>query len=231
LKSAIPASHDPRVQGLLPGSSAELFRRLRGVLPEETILVLDSGLHQNLARIHYSVLSAHGLLFPAGLQSMGFSIPAAIGAKLADPQRPVVALLGDGGLRMCGLEILTAVREQLPLTIIVLEDGHYGLIRAQQLDYDGTESGVRLQPIDYQMWAGSLGADYFDGRLDAIGAIEGALAARKPGLVEIGLGDTTGTRAARYKAKARGAIRQWFGKRRLIGPFGFGLRNRHNRNR
>ena len=86
-------------------------------------MVTDSGLHQGLVRRHFDVLSPRGLITPTDFQSMGFGLPAAIGAKLAAPERPVVAVLGDGGFAMSGMELLTAVREKIPLTVIVFNDG------------------------------------------------------------------------------------------------------------
>jgi hypothetical protein len=68
---------------------------------------------------------------------MGYALPAAIGAKLAVPDRRVVALLGDGGFAMSGLELSTAKREGVHLTVIVFNDGHYGMIRKQQFGAHG----------------------------------------------------------------------------------------------
>ncbi|MGH8213152.1 MAG: thiamine pyrophosphate-binding protein, partial [Rhodanobacteraceae bacterium] len=99
---------EPRIHGVTGGAPAVFFDALRRVLPRGSILVTDSGQHQDLARRHFPVWWPRGLITPTNLQSMGFGIGAAIGAKLAAPERPVVALIGDGGLAMSGLELLTA---------------------------------------------------------------------------------------------------------------------------
>jgi len=129
-------------------------------MPRDSCLVLDSGLHQMLARRYFRVLCPRGLIFPADLQAMGFAIPAAIGARLANPRRPVVALLGDGGFAMSGLEILTAVRERIPLTAIVFNDGRYGLIYNRQINAYGRHHGTALQNPDIRRVAEAAGASY-----------------------------------------------------------------------
>ena len=89
---------------------------------------------------------------------MGYALPAAIGAKLARPERPVVALIGDGGFAMSAMELLTAVRERVPLTVIVFNDGYYGLIRKQQIGAYGHSHGTTLSNPDIRGVAESAGA-------------------------------------------------------------------------
>src|SRR5579871_6792454 len=104
-------------------TAASFFGALRKAMPRESCLVTDSGQHQIMATRHAQTLVPRGLLIPTDFQSMGFGIPAAIGAKLAMPNRCVVAVVGDGSLAMIGLELATAVREQVKLTVIVFNDG------------------------------------------------------------------------------------------------------------
>jgi acetolactate synthase-1/2/3 large subunit len=111
----------PRIAGQTP---EQFFGRLRAELPDNTLLVADSGLPQVVARRYFEVRQPHGLLPPADLQSMGFALPSAIAAKLAAPSRPVVSLVGDGGALLSGLELALAVRERLALTVIVFNDGY-----------------------------------------------------------------------------------------------------------
>ena len=151
---------EPSVSGTPEGDAASFFRALRRALPADAILVLDSGLHQILARRYYSVLAPCGLIVPTDLQSMGFAIPTAIGAKLGLPKRPVVALLGDGGFAMTALELLSAAREKIPLIVIVLNDGAFGQIRMQQLANYGASNGTTLRNPDFQLLAASVGAAY-----------------------------------------------------------------------
>ena len=103
-------------------------------------------MHQQLLRRHFEVLAPRGLLFPSDYQSMGFGLPAAIGAKLAVPERPVVAVLGDGGFAISGLELLTAVHANLSLTVIVFNDGQLGRIRLEQLAARQDQQRRTLEP-------------------------------------------------------------------------------------
>jgi thiamine pyrophosphate-dependent acetolactate synthase large subunit-like protein len=73
-----------------------------------------------------------GLLISNGLSTMGYALPAAVGAALLDRDRPVVALTGDGGLLMCAGELLTAVRERLRIIVIVFNDASLSLIEIKQ---------------------------------------------------------------------------------------------------
>ncbi|MET0230097.1 MAG: thiamine pyrophosphate-binding protein, partial [Rhodanobacteraceae bacterium] len=149
---------EPNIHGVPSKKPAEFFAALRSALPRDAVLVTDSGLHQMLARAHFRVLAPRGLIVPTNLQSMGFGIGAAIGAAIGDPSRTVVALIGDGGLAMSGLEIATAVREKLRLVVIVFVDGAYGLIRFQQLSGTGRTFATDLVPVDVGALAEAVGA-------------------------------------------------------------------------
>jgi len=152
-----PVTDEPRVGGTPEGNAASFFKALRRALPPEAILVLDSGQHQILARRHYRVLAPYGLIMPTNLQSMGFAIPTAIGARLAMPNRPVVALVGDGGFAMTAMDLLCCVRERISLTVIVFADGAFGQIRTQQLASYGASHGVTIQNPDFSLLALALG--------------------------------------------------------------------------
>ncbi len=153
-------SGEPRVRGYRPPTPEKFFASLRRMMPRESCLVLDSGLHQMLARRYFRVLCSRGLLLPSDLQAMGFALPAAIGARLASARRPVVALLGDGGFAISGLELLTAVRERIPLTAIVFNDGRYGLIYNRQVNAYGKSHGTLLRNPDIRGIAEAVGARY-----------------------------------------------------------------------
>ena len=147
---------EPRLAGR---PAAELFASVRAALPDDAVVTTDSGLHQYLVRRHLPVLAPRTLLVPADLQSMGFGIPAALGAAVATGSR-TVAVVGDGGFAISGLELATAVHEQLPVTVIVPVDRAFGLIRAQQRRRTGSESGVDLPALDLEHAAAAVGARY-----------------------------------------------------------------------
>jgi len=188
------------------------FAALRDSLPNDVCLVTDSGLHQVLARNHFAVCSPRGMIVPTDFQSMGFGIPAAIGAKMAAPGRPVVAIIGDGGFTMSGMELATAVREKIPLTVIVFSDGYLGSIRLLQFENCGREYAVGLQNPDFDRFAQSLGVAY--GRWDNLERQGLAEFLAQPGvkLLEVPLKDSPAIHKLRRDGLARGAVRD------LIGP-------------
>ena len=145
---------EPAVAG---GAPERLFAALRDALPDDAIVTADSGMHQFLLRAHFPVLAPSTLMVPTNFQSMGFGIPAAIGAALATGER-TVAVVGDGGLNIAGFELLTAVRSGARVTVVVLVDHHFGLIRAQQLRRAGNAFGVDIPVADLRLLAESLGA-------------------------------------------------------------------------
>lgn len=202
---------EPAVHGAKPATAAAFFAALGRALPRDAIVVTDSGLHQSLVRRHWEVLSPRGLLVPSDFQSMGFGLPAAIGAKLAAPGRVVVAVLGDGGFAMSGLELLTAVRERAPLLLVVFNDGQLNRIRLQQLAQFGRAEGCEVLNPDFAVLAEALGVGY--ARCDA--GIEDVLRAaaqeRRPTLVEVRLGDSAGIHLMRAKGLARAAVHEVLG--------------------
>ncbi|HEY1952498.1 MAG TPA: thiamine pyrophosphate-binding protein [Gemmatimonadaceae bacterium] len=184
------SAREPLIAGTSSGTASEFFNALGRGLPDDAILVLDSGLHQVLARRYYKVLCPNGLIIPTDLQSMGFAIPTAIGARLGAPARSVVALLGDGGFAMTGLELLTAVREKIALVVIVFVDDSLGQIRMQQLANYGATHGVALQNPDLQALAASIGVRYERAGDDIETVIRNAVGRQEVTLVEVAVGDT-----------------------------------------
>lgn len=209
-----PDSREPRIAGTQEGDPRSFFQSLRRVLPPEAILVLDSGLHQILARRYFSVLESRGLLTPTDLQSMGFAIPTAIGARLAMPDRPVVALVGDGGFAMTALELLTAVREHVSLIVIVFVDGAFGQIRLQQLANYGVGHGVSLENPDFCLLAASVGARHElveDNNIETV--MGAALGHSGVTVIEVTVGDTFAIRRTAAVARTRETTRRMAGPR------------------
>jgi acetolactate synthase-1/2/3 large subunit len=199
---------EPVVEG---GTPAAFFAALRAALPRDAFLVTDSGLHQVLTRRHYDVLSPRGLLYPSDFQSMGFGLPAAIGAKLAAPTRAVVVVMGDGGLAMTGLELLTAAREKLPVVVVVFNDGQLNLIRLQQLKEFGRASGVELLVPDLEQFAQAVGAHYRAASDDLAKTIAEAFEQKGPTLIEVAVGDSRTIAGIRAKSLARETVRKFVG--------------------
>ncbi len=211
-----PTAIEPKVGGADPATAARFFEVMRDVLPRESTVVTDSGWHQMLLRRHFPVLSCRGLILPIDLQSMGFGLPAAVGAKLAAPARAVVLVTGDGSLLMSGMALMTAVRHRLGIPVIVFNDGHYGLIRIQQLHDHGHEAGVACNGLDLESFAAAVGARYALAGHDIRVPLQAALAAHGPTVIEVRVGESMATRRAWAKAVARTSARQLPGQR-IIG--------------
>lgn len=130
---------------------------LRELLPDDVVVVTDAG---NFAGWPARFLrwDRPGSFLGPSSGAMGYGVPAAVAAKLAAPDRPVVALVGDGGMLMTGQEFQTAVREEAPIVVIVYDNESYGTIKMhQQRDHPGRELGTTLGPVDFAGFARSLG--------------------------------------------------------------------------
>jgi acetolactate synthase-1/2/3 large subunit len=120
-------------------------------------VTVDAGAHMVPATMLWPVDEPNHLLISNGLSTMGFALPAAIGAALIDRSRPVVALTGDGGLLMCAGELLTAARLALRTIVIVFSDGSLSLIEIKQQARRLQPDGVSLGAIDWPALAASFG--------------------------------------------------------------------------
>ena len=144
-------------------------------------VTIDAGAHMLPATMLWPVDEPNGLLISNGLSTMGFALPAAIGAALADRGRRVVALTGDGGLLMCAAELMTAVRETLRIIVIVFNDASLSLIEIKQQRRGYQPAGVGLGTMDWRGLAESFGAAGFTASteselaraIDAATAIDG----------------------------------------------------------
>ncbi len=122
--AAVRAAH--RTPGYAP--SAAILRALRRALPENGVFVNDMTMVSYDALRLFEADTPRSFLYPAYFGTLGFSFPSAIGARLACPDRPVVSISGDGGFLFTSTELATAVREQLSLVAVVLNDGMLGAI-------------------------------------------------------------------------------------------------------
>ena len=205
ISTPVARAAEPEIAGL---SAARFFAMLRTALPRDAILVTDTGMHQVMTRRHLSVLAPGGLLIPSDFQSMGFGLPAMIAAKLAAPQRPVVGLMGDGGLSMSGMELATAARLGLTLPIMVFDDGKLNQIRLHQESAFGTGHGVDLPVVDFEALAIATGVQYAESGPELPTALAAALAAPVPTLLRVPVGDSFGVRRVRATALAKATLRR-----------------------
>jgi acetolactate synthase I/II/III large subunit len=129
---------------------------------------------------------------------------------LAEPDREVVAITGDGGFLTAGFELLTAIREGIGLTVIVFNDGHYGLIRRQQVTAYGRETGTMLNNPDFRALAHAFGARYARVEGDPRIVLEESIGHGDVVLVELPLYADPGLWARRIAGSGRKALQRSF---------------------
>ncbi|MGV6873453.1 thiamine pyrophosphate-binding protein [Pseudochelatococcus sp. B33] len=143
-------------RGLSPQRAMEVAR---AVLPRDTVATCDAGASRLLVVQKWQSFGPREFLTSNGLGSMGYAVPGALGARLAYPERPVVAFAGDGGFLMAVAEIQTSVREKLPIIVVVLDDQEIGLIRVKQEIKGIPRTGVGIGGCDWEKLAQGFGAD------------------------------------------------------------------------
>jgi acetolactate synthase-1/2/3 large subunit len=140
----------------------DLCAAMRRALPRDAIAVADVTQLAYRMLVEFPVYEPRTFLHPAGAVSMGFGIPAALGAKVAFPQRTVIAVAGDGCFQMCGMELATAVQEKLPIIVVVVNDGSLTLIKAiQARRYENRFLGVDILNPDFGLFARAFGVRHW----------------------------------------------------------------------
>ncbi len=149
-------------------------------------VTVDAGAHMFPATMGWPVAEPNGMLISNGLSTMGFALPAAIGAALVDRSRPVVALTGDGGLLMCAGELLTAARERARVIVIVFNDASLSLIEIKQQARRLPAAGVALGDMNWPRLAEGFGIPAFTAATEdeLAHAIDRAVACDGPSLID-----------------------------------------------
>jgi len=132
---------------------------LQSALPRETILVSDLTVAAYWCRRMLDVYEPRTNIYPWGFCTLGFGVPAAVGAKAARPDRPVVVLSGDGGFLFNCQELATAVQFDLPIIVLVFNDGGYGVLRRQQEVLYRRTLGADLVNPDFVALAQAFGVE------------------------------------------------------------------------
>ncbi|HEX6044115.1 MAG TPA: biosynthetic-type acetolactate synthase large subunit [Pyrinomonadaceae bacterium] len=137
-----------------------VIRELHRLTGGEAIIATDVGQHQMWVAQFYPFNRPRQLLTSGGLGTMGFGLPAAVGAQLAFPEQLVVAVVGDGGFQMTSQELATAVQYDLPVKILIMNNGYLGMVRQwQEMFYDRTYSEVDISIApDFVKLAEAFGA-------------------------------------------------------------------------
>jgi acetolactate synthase-1/2/3 large subunit len=153
--TAPPGTADHPGPGLHPWAVVE---GMREALPEDALITNDAGNFASFLHRGWWFRHPRTQLAPTS-GAMGYAVPAAVAAKIAAPERTVVAVAGDGGTMMTGQELETAVRVGAPITVVVFQNGLYGTIAMHQAREMGRIAGTRISgPLDLAGFARSLGA-------------------------------------------------------------------------
>ena len=140
-----------------------VIRELHRLTGGDAIVTTDVGQHQMWVAQFYPFTKTRQLITSGGLGTMGFGLPAAVGAQLALPDQLVIAVVGDGGFQMTNQELATAVQYGLPVKILIMNNGYLGMVRQwQEMFYDRTYSEVDISVApDFVKLAEAYGAAGF----------------------------------------------------------------------
>ena len=156
INDVLSNDRQPRQESILPEVINEINELTKG---EKWIFVTDVGQHQIWAAQYLNVYETRSWLTSGGLGAMGFGLPAALGASLAKPERRVCIIAGDGGFKMTGTELYTIAALNLPIIVIVVENGWLGMVKQlQKAFFKGEYFGTQLTPnVDFTLFAAAFG--------------------------------------------------------------------------
>ena len=154
----------------------------------EAVVVTDVGQHQMITNHYYRFKKRNSIVTSGGAGTMGFALPAAFGAKVALPEREVIAIIGDGGFQMTLQELGTIAQSGLPVKIIILNNNFLGMVRQwQELFHSRRYSFVELQNPDFITIAKGFGIDghKVEDRTELSNSLDTLLNSKTPYLLEI----------------------------------------------
>ncbi|MDX3985729.1 MAG: thiamine pyrophosphate-binding protein [Achromobacter sp.] len=169
---------------------ADYVNALRKAMPDDAIFVNELTQIGYLARIAFPVYEPHTYIGPGYQGTLGYGFPVALGAAVGGGGRRVVSVTGDGGFGWNLQELATAKRYELPVTLIVFNDGHYGNVRAIQRREFGAEVAVELSNPDFRLLAQAFGVPFEQVETpDALGAlVKQSINTRGPVMIEVKIG-------------------------------------------
>jgi acetolactate synthase-1/2/3 large subunit len=155
---AMRATADAALRAI--GPQAAMVEALRAGVPDDGILVCDTTTVAYMCHMYYPVYEPRTYLSTSYMGTLGFGFPAALGAKVARPDRAVVTVVGDGGFLFASSELATARQHGIHTVVVVFDDGAYGNSnRDQREKFGGRELGTTLENPDWVMLANSFGAE------------------------------------------------------------------------
>ncbi|MGN0603713.1 MAG: biosynthetic-type acetolactate synthase large subunit [Oscillospiraceae bacterium] len=166
------------------------IRKLSNALPDSSVCVADVGQNQIWACNNFNIKKGGRFLTSGGMGTMGYSVPAAVGAKMAAPEKEVVVICGDGSFQMQMMELATIVQENIAVKIIIMRNNRLGMVRELQTKvYKDQQIAVRLTDgnPDFAMLAKAYGIDSMtvSNMSEAETAVEKLVKSDKPFLLEV----------------------------------------------
>jgi acetolactate synthase-1/2/3 large subunit len=142
--------------------AAHVINDIWRITEGKAVVVTDVGQHQMWEAQYYHHNSPRSLITSGGLGTMGFAVPAAIGAKMARPEAEVWAIVGDGGFQMTQAELSTAAQEGVKVNIAIINNGYLGMVRQwQEFFYDRRYAATPLRSPDFLKIADAHGLQGF----------------------------------------------------------------------
>ncbi|MEH6648663.1 MAG: thiamine pyrophosphate-binding protein [Motiliproteus sp.] len=180
-----------------PMMPERILAEVRDVLPRDAIITTDVGWNKNGVGQQFPIYTPGSILTPGGFCTMGFGAPAALGAKLACPDRVVVSLVGDGGFGQNPALLATAVEENIPVIWVVMNNNAFGTIAGLQKAHYGLNYGTifpkhegeRATLPDYAMIAGAYGVEgiRIESAAEFKPALEKAVALNRPVVIDVAM--------------------------------------------
>ena len=175
----------PKKKGLTMGESIIAINKLT---KGKAIIVSDVGQHQMVACRYANFIESRSNITSGGLGTMGFALPAAIGAKMGAPKREVVAVIGDGGYQMTIQELGTIFQHKLPVKIVILNNDFLGMVRQwQEMFFDKRYASTEMVNPDFVSIAKAyfLDSERVENRSDLEPAVKRMIESKKPYVLEI----------------------------------------------
>ena len=176
-----------REDGARAPEPAAILAAIRKATDGRAVIVSDVGQHQMWVARHYGYETPNTHLSSGGLGTMGFALPAAMGAAIGRPGEPIWVVAGDGGIQMNIQELATIVALGLPIKVAIFNNGYLGMVRQwQEFFYERNYSETRISGPDYEKLAAAYGATGMrvDSAVDVEAAIERAMRSDGPVVVD-----------------------------------------------